>query len=65
MSNTNTPIKKQYYEVHSMQAKNHWVCPKRELEVNIIDWLADDDILTIKAVMMTEAEFEALPEYEG
>lgn len=65
MSNTNTSIKKKYYNVHSKQADNHWICSKRELELDIIEWLADDDTLTIKAVMMTEAEFEALPEYQG
>jgi hypothetical protein len=57
--------KKTYYNIYSSQADNFWLCTEKQLKAEIIDWLADDDTITIKSVKMTEAEFAALPEYGG
>lgn len=60
--------KQVYYKIRPIDDSAYMVVSAEDLGLQVQDWLdsANETAeLVISAVEMTEAEFEALPEYEG
>ena len=57
-------MKKLFYKV-IFDKEHWWVSSAEDLRSSVIEWVNDSNGLKIEPVLMTQEEFDKMPEFEG